>query len=141
MIHLIVLGKLNAFTSPEYIFNLGVIEDATFVKEIGINGSTYSVLKVENTEEISFFLDIGKFIPGRCVPEFTFDYVDKTISNETLWSPSIFWMFDGKSCEREIIRFSRMTIRQAVFYYGESQVSIIHSLDTKFAREELVSPN
>ena len=64
-----------------------------------------------------------------------------TISNETLWSPSIFWMFDGKSCERDILRYCGMSIREAVFYYGETQVSNIHSLDTKFAREELVSPN
>ena len=34
-----------------------------------------------------------------------------------------------------------MSIRQAVIYYGESQVSNIHSLDTKFAREQLLSPN
>ena len=87
-------------------------------------------------------MDIEKFIPERCVPEFTFDFVDfDETKNETLWSPSIFWMFDGKSCERDIIRFSRMSIRQAVLYYGEIQVSNIHSLDTKFAREQFISPN
>ena len=42
-------------------------------------------------------------------------------------------------CVKDIVRFSNMSLKEAVIYYGEDQVSDIFPLDHKVCRAELIS--
>jgi hypothetical protein len=56
-----------------------------------------------------------------------------------MWGTSIFWVCDGMMCVKDIVQFSNMSLKEAVIYYGEDQVSEMFPLDHKVCRAELIS--
>ena len=92
-----------------------------------------------NEHDTKFVLDIKKFLPERSIPKFQFKQRYTEITNSNIWGTSIFWVYDGMMCVKDIVRFSNMSIKEAVLYYGEDQVSNIFPLDHKVCRTELIS--
>ncbi len=39
--------------------------------------------------------------------------VEKEISKPSIWSTTIFWVYDGMMCVKDIVRFSNMSIKEA----------------------------
>ena len=129
----------SAVTSVEYKYNLGEIQNASIVEKKSENGALYNLLCVANEHNTEFFLDIKKFLPERSIPKFKFQQRYTEITNSNIWGTSIFWVYDGMMCVKDIVRFSNMSIKEAVLYYGEDQVSNIFPLDHKVCRTELIS--
>ena len=63
------------------------------------------------------------------------------MTNSIIWGTSIFWIFDGMMCVKDIDRFSNMSLVEANIYYGEEQVSKIFPLDHIVCRLELIAPS
>jgi hypothetical protein len=125
----------------EYKFNLGEIRKAKLVEKRNDLGMMSNCLSVKNIDDNEFFLDIKKFLPERCIPnlEFSNKYFDLT--NSIIWGTSIFWIFDGMMCVKDIDRFSNMSLVEANLYWGEEQVSKIFPLDHTACRVELITPS
>ena len=70
-------------------------------------------------------LDIRKFPHERCIADFIMSWNDSSVTYSMLWSPIIFWISDGYSCQRDIFRYSNMRVSDATSFYGEN---IINSL-------------
>jgi hypothetical protein len=94
---------------------------------------------VVNDDDAEFFLDIKKFLPERCIPEFRFSKRFTEFTNSNIWGTTIFWVYDGMMCVKDIVRFSNMSLKEAELYYGEDQVSKIFPLDHMVCRTELIS--
>ena len=92
-----------------------------------------------NDDDAEFFLDIKKFLPERCIPEFRFSKRFTEFTNSNIWGTTIFWVYDGMMCVKDIVRFSNMSLKEAELYYGEDQVSKIFPLDQMVCRTELIS--
>lgn len=97
------------------------------------------MLCVVNNDDAEFYLDIKKFLPERCLPKFQFKLRYTEFTNSNIWGTSIFWVYDGMMCVKDIVRFSNMSLKEAVIYYGEDQVANIFPLDHKVCRTELIS--
>ena len=105
------------------------------------NGALYSLLSVVNVDDAKFFLDIKKFMPERCIPEFQFQKRYTQFTNSNIGGTSIFWVYDGMMCVKDIVRFSGISLNEADIYCGEDQVSEIFPLDHTVCRTELMSPS
>jgi hypothetical protein len=128
-------------TSVEYKFNLGEIRKINLVEkrnDLGIMSSLLSVSNIDNTE---FFLDIKKFLPERSIPKLEFSNKYYDLTNSIIWGTSIFWIYDGMMCVRDIDRFSNLSLVEAKIYYGEEQVSKIFPIDQTVCRLNLIAPS
>ena len=105
------------------------------------NGALYSLLSVVNVDDAMFFLDIKKFMPERCIPEFQFQKRYTQFTNSNIGGTSILWVYDGMMCVRDIVRFSGISLNEAGIYCGKDQVSEIFPLDHTACRTELMSPS
>ena len=88
-------------------------------------------------DDAEFFLDIKKFLPERCIPKFYFKKRYTEVTNSNIRVTSIFWIYDGIMCVKEIVRCSNMSLKEAEIYYGEDQVLEIFPLDHTVCRSEL----
>ncbi len=100
-----------------------------------------SLLSVINIDDIEYFLDNKKVLPERCIPKLEFSNKYFELTNSIIWGTSIFWIFDGMMCVKDIDRFSNMSLVEAKIYWGEEQVSKILLLDHTACRIELKAPN
>ena len=92
------------------------------------------LLKQKNTENHEFNVEIKKFLPERCSPLFELNRAEKSVANYFIWSPCVFWLFDGESCKLDIIRYSIMRVKSAAKYNGEEKLSQTQSIDAKIHR-------
>jgi hypothetical protein len=58
------------------------------------DGEEVNLLERRNATENKIFLDIHKFLPERCMPDFILSWNDSLGTNSNLWSPAIFWISD-----------------------------------------------
>ena len=85
-------------------------------------------------------MKIENFYPERCIPEFKLYPKEKEVSNSALWAPSVFGMYDGNSCARDIFRMSYLTTQMANRFYGETILeALLFPTSHNVTREELVS--
>jgi len=132
----------STVTSVEYKFNLGEIRKTYLVEKRNDDlGIMSSLLSVSNSDDMEFFLDIKKFLPERCIPKLEFSNKYFELTNSIIWGSSIFWIYDGRMCVKDIDRFFNMSLVEANIYYGEKQVSKIFPLDYKVCRLELIDPS
>jgi hypothetical protein len=120
---------------------LGEICDVKFHDAIECDGEQVELLEVRNTKDRNFFVDIRKFLPERCIPEFKLSREDFSVTNAMLWSTVVFWISDGSSCERDVFRFSNMRVNVAETYYGEDVVNNLFSLSQTMTREQSITPS
>jgi hypothetical protein len=104
-------------------------------------GIMLCLLRVKNIDDIEFFLDIKKFLPERCIPKLEFSNKYFELTNSMIWGTSIFWIFDGMMCVKDLDRFSNMSLVEAKIYWGEEQVSKIFPIDHTVCRVELINPS
>jgi hypothetical protein len=128
-------------TSVEYKFNLREIRNTKLVEKRNDMGVMSSLLSVKNIDDIEFFLDIKKFLPERCIPKLEFSNKYFELTNSMIWGTSIFWIFDGMMCVKDLDRFSNMSLVEAKIYWGEEQVSKIFPIDHTVCRVELITPS
>ncbi len=95
-------------TSVEYKFNLGKIRKTNLVEKRNDLGKMSSLLSVKNIDDIEFFLDIKKFLHERCIPKLEFSNKYFELTNSIIWGTSIFWIFVGMMCVKDIDRFSNI---------------------------------
>ena len=131
----------STVTSVEYKFNLGEIRKTSLVEKRNDLGIMSTLLSVSNIDDMEFFLDIKKFLLERCTPKLEFSNKYYELTNSIIWGSSIFWIYDGMMCVKDIDRFSNMSLVEANIYYGEEQVSKIFPLDHTVCRLELIAPS
>jgi hypothetical protein len=105
------------------------------------DGEPVELLEVVNETGNKFFLDINKFLPERCIPDFILTWRDSSVTNSTLWSPVIFWICDGYSCQRDIYRYSNMKVSDAISFYGEDVINNLFDISTTMTREQAITPS
>ena len=130
-----------AVENIHYKFNLGRITDVSYFEKEFDDDKFISLLRIVNDNGSEFNLDINKFLPEQCIPKFELNRVEKRVSNSNLWATSIFWPFDGTLCSLDILRFSRLSVKEANTYYGEEQVSHIFPLDQTVCRSFTLTPS
>ena len=124
-------------TSIEYKFSLGEVCGTKFHDSI----CYMELLEVVNTRNEKFFVDIRKFLPERCIPEFKLKPESFSVSNSSLWSSCIFWISDGFICEMDIFRFCNMSVNHAETYYGEDIVNKLFDISQVMTREQSKTPS
>lgn len=128
-------------TNIEYKFSLGEISEAKFIdRDLSKNIET-ALLFVENKKGVKFYLEIGKFLPERCLPKFQLNRDKYCVSNSMLWASIVFWISDGYTCADDIQRFSNMRISNADNFYGEEVTKSIYPVTQTVIREHYVTPS
>jgi hypothetical protein len=127
--------------SIHYKFNLGRIQDVFHIENEIEEDKVISLLRVVNDEGGEFHIDIDKFLPEHCLPKFELNREENKYSNENLWATSIFWPFDGSLCSLDILRFSRLSVKEAMRYFGSDQVASIFHVDQTVCRSFTVTPS
>ena len=56
-----------------------------------------------NDDDAECFLGIKKFLPERCIPKFQFKKRYTEFTNYNIWGTSIFWIYDGMMCVKDIV--------------------------------------
>ena len=105
------------------------------------DGAQVELLEVVNATEHKFFLDINKFLPERCVPDLILSWNDSSVTNSSLWSPAIFWISDGYSCQRDIFRYANMRVSDAISFYGEDVIDNMFDISQTMTREQSITPS
>ena len=100
-------------TSVEYKFNLGEIRKIKLVEKMNDLGIMSSLLSVSNIDDMEFFLDIKKFLLERSIPKLEFSNKYFDVTNSIIWGTSIFWIYDGMMCVKDIDRFSNLSLVEA----------------------------
>jgi hypothetical protein len=131
----------SAVTSIEYKFSLGEICDASFYEAMLCDGAQLELLEVVNATEHKLFLDIHKFLPERCIPDFILSWNDSSITNSNLWSPVIFWISDGYSSQRDIFRYSNMRVSDPISFFCEDVINNMFDINQTMTREQSITPS
>jgi len=129
----------SAVTSIKYKFSLGEICDALFHEAMLCDGEHMELLKVVNATRNKFVLDVHKFLPKRCIPNFILLWNDSPVTNSNLWSPVIFWISDGYSCQRDLFRYSNMGVSNAISFYGEDVINNMFYISKTMTREQSIT--
>ncbi len=100
-------------TNIEYKFSLGEISEAKFIDRDPSKSIEIPLLLVVNKEEENIYMEIGKFLPERCLPKLELQRDKYCVSNSMLWASSVFWISDGYTCADNVQRFSNMRLSNA----------------------------